>query len=56
METKGTAMSFGFKKKLLPAHKKNTVADGTKLNDSNQIAQNDDNNTFCTSDSNGNSG
>lgn len=55
VETKGTAMSFGFKKKLLPAHKKNSVADGTKLNDNNQIAQKDDN-TFCASDSNGNSG
>lgn len=57
METKGTAMSFGFKRKLLPAHKKNSVADGIKLNDNNQNAQKDDsNNTFCASDSNGNSG
>lgn len=50
-------MSFGFKRKLLPAHKKNSVADGIKLNDNNQNAQKDDsNNTFCASDSNGNSG
>lgn len=60
VETKGTAMSFGFKKKL-PTQKRNT--DGAKLkntnkNDLNTINANNlkADNACCIGDNNGNSG
>lgn len=60
METKGTAMSFGFKKKI-PTQKRNT--DGAKLkntnkNDLNTINANNlkTDNACCIGDNNGNSG
>lgn len=33
VETKGTAISFGFKKKLLPSHKKNSEQTKSKIKD-----------------------
>lgn len=60
METKGTAISFGFKKKLLPSHKKSTEYVKSKVKD----AENNDrvgsinsvDNEFMFDDNNGNSG
>lgn len=68
-ETKGTAMSFGFKKKLLPTNKgKKNSTNNNKTNDVDSSAQNDtlasnsDNsilkldNECCVGDTNGNIG
>lgn len=63
METKGTAMSFGFKKKL-PTQKRNNLTDGAKLrnnskHDLNAINANNlktDNACCINGDNNGNSG
>lgn len=38
-ETKGTAMSFGFKKKLLPSNKKNANKNGAKEKETETMAQ-----------------
>lgn len=55
-------MSFGFKKKLLPTHKKNAFADGTDTNDNKTNSTTNLNETkdiddgCYMGDSNGNSG
>lgn len=57
VETKGTQMSFGFKKKL-PVQKKNVLASGTKSKDKNDLTANNANkvdNACCVGDNNGNS-
>lgn len=64
VETKGTAMSFGFKKKLLPTHKKNASTADAKLkeNSKNDLTTQSNSsilkvdNACCVGDNNGNSG
>lgn len=63
VETKGTAMSFGFNRKKLPTQKRNTLTDGVRSKDSCKHDLNVTNanilianNTCCIGDDNGNSG
>lgn len=62
METKGTAMSFGFKKKLLPSHKKQSKSKEKQTENANRVGSISNtshfniDNTGHVGDNNGNSG
>lgn len=57
VETKGTAISFGFKKKLLPSHKKNTERAKIKVKDAENNDRDDEGDReLIFDDKNGNCG